>query len=406
MGSGFVIDRSGLVATNYHVIAQASSASVRFRNGTEVEVAGYGVLDKKHDLAILQLKDPPKDLTALPIRIPESLKQGDSVVAIGHPGGFEFTVTNGIVSAIRKTAEMPAQVHDFLKSDPECRWLRNPALLSAAGSSGGPVLNANGDVIGVVTWIMPSQGLGFAVHVQHLSELQKRLGEKVFPLPVPGSFRGPGVSEPAVLEELARLRGAVRRILQKTTIGRQSGGGRADRQFREPDPGACRKVPQAGRGQTGNAAGVPVAGDNCPLAHDESRESREALHWAFGRLLESYADAEPLGGLMMELCQTPGAEVHAFLRQVIAKSPHQQVRALGCSALGIALRVEPRTRGRNEEESIAALERAVTEFGGVEIGDTTIKEVVAPLLRGVKSLEVGRPAQEIEGRDAQGKRSA
>ena len=61
LGSGFVIDRSGLVATNYHVIENASSASVRFRDGTAVEVVGYRALDKKHDLAVLQTEVPPQE---------------------------------------------------------------------------------------------------------------------------------------------------------------------------------------------------------------------------------------------------------------------------------------------------------------------------------------------------------
>ena len=135
LGSGFVIDRSGLVATNYHVVENASSASVRFRDGTEVEVVGYRALDRKHDLAILQLKSLPENSEVLTLQVSDNVKQGDAVIAIGHPGGFEFTVSNGIISAIRKTAEMPEQVQAFLKSDPECRWLQITAP-SAAGSSG------------------------------------------------------------------------------------------------------------------------------------------------------------------------------------------------------------------------------------------------------------------------------
>jgi len=157
LGTGFVIDPSGLIATNYHVIKDASVASVRFRDGTEMGVVGYGVLDKRHDLAILQLKDPPRTLTALTIQVPEALKQGDTVIAIGHPVGFEFTVSNGIVSAIRKTKEMPEQIQAFLNSEPDCRWLQINAL-SAPGSSGGPLLSTRGDVMGVVTWVVSVSG--------------------------------------------------------------------------------------------------------------------------------------------------------------------------------------------------------------------------------------------------------
>ncbi len=101
MGSGFIIDASGLVATNYHVIKEASSATVRFHDGTEVEVTGYQAIDKKHDLAILQIRSVPKSAAVLKVAA-ESPKQGDSIMAIGHPIGFEFSLASGIVSAIRK----------------------------------------------------------------------------------------------------------------------------------------------------------------------------------------------------------------------------------------------------------------------------------------------------------------
>ena len=81
------------MATNYHVIKDASSASVRFRDGTEAEVAGYRSLDTKHDLAILQLTNPPRTMEVLKINVPAGLKQGEAIIAIGHPGGFEFTVS-------------------------------------------------------------------------------------------------------------------------------------------------------------------------------------------------------------------------------------------------------------------------------------------------------------------------
>lgn len=274
LGSGFVIDRSGLVATNYHVIENASSASVRFRDGTAVEVAGYRALDKKHDLAVLQLKSLPKTSEVLTLQVSNNLKQGDAVIAIGHPAGFEFTVSNGIISAIRKTAEMPEQVQAFLKSDPECRWLQITAP-SAAGSSGGPLLNARGEVIGVVAWIVPSQGMGFAVQAQHLSDLKKRLSQKVFSLPVPGSFLGPGVSDPAVLEELALLRGELQDYFTKVRSVADRERAMEIAKSENPIPGHIGNFRKLAERHPGTRLEFEVLATIVRLAHDDSPESRE-----------------------------------------------------------------------------------------------------------------------------------
>ena len=353
-------------------------------------------------MAVLQLKSLPKTSEVLTLQVSNNLKQGDAVIAIGHPAGFEFTVSNGIISAIRKTAEMPEQVQAFLKSDPECRWLQITAP-SAAGSSGGPLLNARGEVIGVVAWIVPSQGMGFAVQAQHLSDLKKRLSQKVFSLPVPGSFLGPGVSDPAVLEELALLRGELQDYFTKVRSVADRERAMEIAKSENPIPGHIGNFRKLAERHPGTRLEFEVLATIVRLAHDDSPESREALRWAYGRLLSTYVSAEPLGGLLMELCQAQGPEVQAFLRQAIVRSPHPQVKGLGCTALGLALQADPRTRGRNEDESIAALERAATEFGAVEIGDATLKDLVAPLLRNAKSLAPGRFAQEIEGKDSSGR---
>ena len=79
-----------------------------------------------------------------------------------------------------------------------------------------------------------------------------------------------------------------------------------------------------------------------------NRRSRGGLRWAFDRLLSGYASAESLGGLMMELRQAHGPEVKDFLRQVIAECPHPQVRGLGCTALGLALQLDPRIAGETK----------------------------------------------------------
>jgi thiol-disulfide isomerase/thioredoxin len=399
LGSGFVIDGSGLVATNYHVIKDAASAWVKFRDGAEVEVTGYRLLDKKHDLALLQLKAPPKSVAVLQVDTKDELKQGDAILAIGHPGGFEFTVSNGIISAIRKTAEMPEQIRQYLASDPECVWVQISAP-SAAGSSGGPLLNARGRVVGLVTLVAPAQNIAFAVHAQHLATLHSRVSDKVYPLPVPGSFQGPGVTEPQILDQLAQFRHDLELMFARLQSVVSDEKQREIYETENPVPAHMVKFRKLAESQRGTRVEFEALVTIARLPYVESASSKETRRWAYARLVEGYAGAEPLGGLMLELCKSASRDAQAFMREVIGRSPHQQVQGLGCLALGLALMGNPQTRGRGEEECVTWLERARTEFGTVEVGDTTLAEIVTPLAREAKSLAVGRPAAEVEGKDS------
>jgi S1-C subfamily serine protease len=103
LGSGFVFDKSGLVATNFHVVSRVMKARVQFRDGSEVDVQGYRAYNPLRDLAILQLAERPEKLEALPLAGDDDPRQGSDVVAIGHPSGFKFTATPGIVSGVHTT---------------------------------------------------------------------------------------------------------------------------------------------------------------------------------------------------------------------------------------------------------------------------------------------------------------
>ncbi|NQU23711.1 MAG: trypsin-like peptidase domain-containing protein [Candidatus Nealsonbacteria bacterium] len=411
LGSGFVIDGSGLVATNYHVIAEAASASVKFRDGTEREVAGYRALDKKSDLAILQLEDPPADLRVLTLKKAEGLMAGDRVIAIGHPSGFKFTASSGMISAIRKTAEMRKEIQEFLKSDPDVQWLQIDAPISA-GCSGGPVLNSYGDVIGIVAWVANGQNVGFAIHNQHLLELKSKLLDELHSLPVPGSSQGPSISESVVLEQLSKYREERDECFRKAAS-------LADRKkaleilaSENPNPPHLAKFRKLAEENPDTKvefqALVTIVrleqqhAEIIKLAGGEPDVSQENLKWALSRLLEKYGAAESMGGLALELCRLPATEVHEFVRGLIEKSPDNQVKGLSCVALAMALSAHPITRGRCEEEIIKTLERAAAEFGDIQIGDQPLCDLAGPMLKMRKDLAIGRTAPNITGKDSKG----
>lgn len=154
LGSGFIIDSSGLVVTNNHVIADADEVSVILNDGTtlKAEVAGR---DTKTDLALLRVKTD-KPLKAVTFGDSDKLRLGEWVIAIGNPFSLGGTVTAGIVSARNRD----------INSGPYDNYIQTDAAINR-GNSGGPLFNLQGEVIGVNTAIISpsggSIGIGFAV---------------------------------------------------------------------------------------------------------------------------------------------------------------------------------------------------------------------------------------------------
>jgi putative serine protease PepD len=157
-GSGFVYDSSGRIVTNQHVVDGAQSISVRFWNGKTYSAQLVGS-DSSTDLAVIKVNAPDSQLYPLTLGSSSKLAVGDPVVAIGSPFGLEETVTSGIVSALHRSIDSPA---NFAISD----TIQTDAAINH-GNSGGPLLNAEGQVIGVNAQIRSDSGdnagVGFAI---------------------------------------------------------------------------------------------------------------------------------------------------------------------------------------------------------------------------------------------------
>lgn len=154
-GSGFLIDTSGTIVTNHHVIAGASDVVAKFPNGTYTTVQGVLGIDEKADLAVLRVS--AQGLPALKVGDSRTVRVGDRIVAIGSPLALEGTVSDGIVSAIRPSG-------GYL-------IFQITAPLSP-GSSGGALLNMHGEVIGVTSFtISGGQSLNFACAIDRAIQL-------------------------------------------------------------------------------------------------------------------------------------------------------------------------------------------------------------------------------------------
>ncbi len=165
MGSGFVIDDAGIVVTNYHVIDDATSTKVVFADGTSVRVIGILGTDKRRDIVILKIQKPEKKLTSLKLQKARPQK-GQTVIAFGAPGGLSFSVSEGIVSAVRSAAE----IADFGERH-DGEWIQTTCPISP-GSSGGPLVAMSGEVVGISTFnIIKGQNLNFAVSASDIERI-------------------------------------------------------------------------------------------------------------------------------------------------------------------------------------------------------------------------------------------
>ena len=176
LGSGFVIDTAGHIVTNFHVVQDAEEIEVSFSNRDSVKARLVGT-DPSTDIAVLKVNVDARALRPLELGNSDGIGVGDSVVAIGNPLGLERSVTAGIVSALHRPLTAP---NDFTIDD----VIQTDAAINS-GNSGGPLLAANGSVIGVNTAIATGNtgaggniGIGFAVPMNMVRNVVSQLLEE------------------------------------------------------------------------------------------------------------------------------------------------------------------------------------------------------------------------------------
>ncbi len=179
-GSGSILDKEGHVLTNWHVVQGYDRVYVVFKpkKGVELKkeellkellyVAKVVKVDQMTDLALLEIENPPGNLPTLKLGNIEDVEVAQDVHAIGHPGGNVWTYTTGTISQIRPKYEFP---HDNMMF--ECKVIQTQTPINP-GSSGGPLLNDNAEIIGINTFYIKGDGLNFAVSVDVIEEFLKR----------------------------------------------------------------------------------------------------------------------------------------------------------------------------------------------------------------------------------------
>ncbi len=166
-GSGVIVDKEGYILTNYHVVANADEIQVRLSDGRDINKVVLIGYDRETDLAVLKIE--VSDLNAMEWGNSDAADVGDAVLAIGNPFGLSHTVTQGIISAKERLNPIPAgpAVQEFLQTDAAI----NP------GNSGGPLVNMQGQLIGINTAIYGEtyQGIGFAIPSSLAEKVYKQI---------------------------------------------------------------------------------------------------------------------------------------------------------------------------------------------------------------------------------------
>ncbi len=168
-GSGFIIDKKGYILTNNHVVANAQEIFVTLAGGKKMSAVLVG-RDPYSDIAVIKIPSESVD-TAAPLGDSDQIRVGQKAIAIGNPFGLSHTLTTGIVSALNRSIETQegVEIDNIIQTDAAI----NP------GNSGGPLLNSNGEVIGINTAIVSRsgghQGIGFAIPINLAKEVAEKL---------------------------------------------------------------------------------------------------------------------------------------------------------------------------------------------------------------------------------------
>jgi putative serine protease PepD len=159
-GSGVIVDRQGHIVTSYHVVSGSNQLEVTLADGSRWQAAMVGS-SPRSDLAVIKINAPKGQLRPVPLGSSKSLRVGQKVLAVGNPFGLGHTLTTGTISSLGRDVRISRDVviHNVIQSDAAI----NP------GNSGGPLINSDGEVIGINTAIFSptgtSVGIGFAIPV-------------------------------------------------------------------------------------------------------------------------------------------------------------------------------------------------------------------------------------------------
>lgn len=397
MGSGFLVDRMGIVVTNFHVIRRASSAVASFRDGNAIDVTGCIGWSKDYDLAILRLARVPEKHQVLKLCTNTDRASGSQVVAIGHPEGFKYTTTTGILSAVQMTKELPQPYRTEIEAPESATWIQTSAS-ALPGSSGGPLLNSQAEVIGVNTWIIPKTGFTFSIDVRHLREMLDRIPSPTSAkLTLLANLTGPEETLMKLqVDFITRMAYFQERFLQARTVAQR-------KSLMKTHPAAtllpqfvdlATKYPEAPSSFDALAfvcsqADFPDAPPVCATTFSSASQ----------KLLETHLHSPQLMKTIWSMRDGKMPASRKFLQRVIDESRLESNR--GAAELASAVSLLDGTEAEINE-GLKLLDHAAKTYTKVEFAGHPLSELADLIGYEVRYLAVGRTPPEIKGVDQNG----
>jgi S1-C subfamily serine protease/thiol-disulfide isomerase/thioredoxin len=405
LGSGFFFQKDGLILTNYHVVRGAGSLEIETRDNDAKLKADLLAVDRLNDIAILKVEKLPAGTHILELSVREVPKPGDTVWTIGHPQELKNTVSWGDVNAVRKSK----QLNFPIPAPAETQWIQTDAVIDQ-GSSGGPLLNPQGQAVAMNTYRTAPQ-MAFALHLSHVRPVfETARTAKPLELPLRPSdgesafdwlSREVGPTVHGLVTDIQKLRQEAVGMPRQQAVERLRA---INAQYREKLLGIANAHPA-------DWPGLQAMLYLCDLAAADSPEGMKCVEEICKHLTDHHLQSAHLGPILAKLNSRGEPCCLAVVEQSLAKSPHAPIKAQAAVGMAIqklqwvafegGLDLEKTKAAR--EGAAALIARLEKEFAEVPLGEFTGNQYGAQLKVQLATLRPGLPADEITGVDAAGK---
>jgi len=328
-GSGFLFQKDGFLLTNYHVVRGAATVEVEFRGAKAAVEADCLAYDRALDVAVLKLVKVPEGAHALSLARD---KPGVGSVAwtLGYPLGI-LTPDWGAANGVHKTKELPSAFRAQLSAADDTLWIQTNAVLTN-GSSGGPLLNAVGEVIGMNTFFVGPQQ-GFALHIAHArAAYLEAIQAKPLSLPIP-----PGDEEPTLgwfTQQVAPLRMKYEQeILQLQANSNMRALPQLVQQQLDINDRYCKEYLKLARQNPPSWPSTQALLLACDLARDNTESGQKSLSEVAELVTEHHLENRKVFEFIIPLVGRTDDASRNLCRRILADSPHSKVKAYAAYAL-------------------------------------------------------------------------
>lgn len=405
-GTGFLVDDKGALVTSLHVIRPPSSqqpaaVEVIDASGKTFKVKGVTSDDESLDLASLELEEMPTEAVPLTLAGDEPPEQGAYVLVVGHPQGLRFVCTDGIVSAVNKTRELPELFRECgsVQAGPDVLWLQTSAPVSM-GNSGGPMLDAGGRAIGIMQWMARGAGMNFALHISAVKGFLAKPTVKAISV---ADFAQPEID----MQQLQRNFQADYQAFFNSQSSRQRLSGKPSDVAPAPaaEHPAKKHLPamvelaaaNRGRGVELRALSTVMmvaCGRGCPA------ELGPEIKRAADLMLADFRDDRRILPILRCRNAPTLPEARNFLRQLAEQSTDGEIRSLALFSLAEALEEDGAPA---REEALKLAGTAASADPEIMLGQSGLADLAKGLVEKLSHSAAGCPAPELTGKDRDNK---